>query len=59
MIGAQALEYRINLEIYTPYADAVGMLLPINGKFKMGSNPFDRKAIAFKQIMMSTVKSYS
>jgi len=36
MIGAQALEYRINLEIYTPYVDAAGMLLPINGKFKMG-----------------------
>jgi hypothetical protein len=31
----QALEYRINWEIYTPYADAAGILLHINGKFTM------------------------
>jgi len=30
------LEYRINLEIYTSYAGAAGMLLHINGKFTMG-----------------------
>jgi hypothetical protein len=29
----QALEYRINWEIYTTYAGAAGMLLHINGKF--------------------------
>jgi hypothetical protein len=29
----QALEYRINLEIYTPYAGAAGMLIHINRKF--------------------------
>jgi hypothetical protein len=27
------LEYRIIWEIYTPYAGAAGMLLPLNGKF--------------------------
>jgi hypothetical protein len=32
----QALEYRINCEIYTPYAGAAGMFLHINGKFSMG-----------------------
>jgi hypothetical protein len=26
----------INREIYTPYADAAGILLQINGKFTMG-----------------------
>jgi hypothetical protein len=31
----QALEYRINWEIYTPYAGAAGLLLHINGKFTM------------------------
>ena len=31
----QALAYRINWEIYTPYAGAAGMLLHINGKFTM------------------------
>jgi hypothetical protein len=31
----QALEYRINCEIYTPYAGAAGMFLHINGKFSM------------------------
>ena len=31
----QALDYRINWEIYTPYTDAAGMLLHINGKFTM------------------------
>ena len=30
------MEYCINLEIYTPYAGAAGMLLHINGKFTMG-----------------------
>jgi hypothetical protein len=30
------MEYRIILEIYTPYAGAAGMLLHINGKFTMG-----------------------
>jgi hypothetical protein len=34
--GKQALEYRINCEIYTPYAGAAGMFLHINGKFSMG-----------------------
>jgi hypothetical protein len=29
-------KYRINWEIYTPYAGATGMLLYINGKFTMG-----------------------
>ena len=29
----QALEYRINWEIYNPYAGAAGILLHINGKF--------------------------
>ena len=29
----QALEYRINWEIYTPYENATGMVLNINGKF--------------------------
>jgi hypothetical protein len=33
----QALESRINWEIYTPYACAAGMLLHINGKFTMGT----------------------
>ena len=32
----QAVEYRINFEIYTPYAGAVGIFLHINGKFTMG-----------------------
>jgi hypothetical protein len=32
----QALEYRINWEIYTPYAGAARMLLQINGNFTMG-----------------------
>jgi hypothetical protein len=32
----QALKYRINWEIYTPYAGAAGMLLHINGKLTMG-----------------------
>ena len=35
----QAREYRINWEIYTPYADAAGMtimLLLRNGKFTIG-----------------------
>jgi hypothetical protein len=32
----QTLEYRINWEMYTPYAGAVVMLLHINGKFTMG-----------------------
>ena len=32
----QALEYRINREIYTPYAGAAGMLLLRNGKFTIG-----------------------
>jgi hypothetical protein len=32
----QALEYRINWEICTPYAGAAGMLLHMNGKFTMG-----------------------
>ena len=30
-----SLEYRINWEIYTPYAGAAGILLHINGKFTM------------------------
>ena len=30
------MEYLINLEIFTPYAGAAGMLLHINGKFTMG-----------------------
>jgi hypothetical protein len=30
------MEYRIIREIYTPYTSAAGMLLHINGKFKMG-----------------------
>jgi hypothetical protein len=30
--------YRINLEIYTPYTGAAGMLLHINGKFTMGKS---------------------
>jgi hypothetical protein len=30
------VEYRINWEIYTPYAGAAGMLLHINGMFTMG-----------------------
>jgi hypothetical protein len=30
------LEYRINWEIYTPYAGAAGMLLHMNGQFTMG-----------------------
>ena len=33
----QALEYRINGEMYTPYGGAAGMLLQINGKFTMGN----------------------
>jgi hypothetical protein len=37
MIEPQALEYRINRDIYTPYAGAAGMLLYINGKFTMGN----------------------
>jgi hypothetical protein len=32
----QALEYRINCEIYTPYTGAAGMFLHINGKFTIG-----------------------
>ena len=32
----QAREYRINWEIYTPYAGAAGMLLLRNGKFTIG-----------------------
>jgi hypothetical protein len=32
----QAVEYRINCEIYTPYAGAAGIFLHINGKFTMG-----------------------
>jgi hypothetical protein len=32
----QALEYRINCEIYTPYAGAARMFLHINGQFTMG-----------------------
>jgi hypothetical protein len=32
----QALEYRNNWEIYTPYAGAAGVLLHMNGKFTMG-----------------------
>ena len=32
----QAVEYRINCEMYTPYAGAVGIFLHINGKFTMG-----------------------
>jgi hypothetical protein len=35
MIEPQTLEYRINLEIYTPYAGAGEILLHINGKFTM------------------------
>jgi hypothetical protein len=35
-VPLQALEYRINWEIYTPYAGADGMLLRINGKFTIG-----------------------
>jgi len=31
----EALEYRINLEIFTPYTGAGEMLLHINGKFTM------------------------
>jgi hypothetical protein len=30
------MEYLINLEIFTPYAGAAGMLLHINGKCTMG-----------------------
>jgi hypothetical protein len=33
---AQALEYRINCEIYTPGAGAAEMSLHINGNFTMG-----------------------
>jgi hypothetical protein len=36
MFGDFALEYLINLEIYTPYAGASGMLLHKDGKFTMG-----------------------
>jgi hypothetical protein len=32
----KTMEYRINWEIYTPYAGAAGMLLHMNGKFTMG-----------------------
>jgi hypothetical protein len=32
----QTLEYGINGEIYTPYGDAAGLLIHINGKFTMG-----------------------
>jgi hypothetical protein len=32
----QALKYRINGEIYNPYAGAAEMLLHINGKFTVG-----------------------
>jgi len=32
----EALEYHHNLEVYTLYTDAAGMLLPINWKFTMG-----------------------
>ena len=32
----QALEYRMNWEIYIPYAGAAGMSLHINRKFTMG-----------------------
>ena len=32
----QAREYRINWEIYTPYAGDAGMLLLRNGKFTIG-----------------------
>ena len=32
----QALKYRINWDIHTPYAGAAGNLLHINGKFTMG-----------------------
>jgi hypothetical protein len=32
----QALEYRINGEMYTPYAGATGMLLRMNGNITMG-----------------------
>ena len=32
----QTREYRINWEIYTPYAGAAGMLLLRNGKFTIG-----------------------
>ena len=32
----QAREYRINWEIYTPYAGATGMLVLRNGKFTIG-----------------------
>ena len=40
----QAREYRINWEIYTPYAGAAVMLLFRNGKFTIG-NLFCRKAL--------------
>ena len=33
----QALEYRINLKINSPYAGSAGMLPHINGKFTMGN----------------------
>ena len=32
----QSREYRINWEMYTPYAGAAGMLLHKNGKFTIG-----------------------
>ena len=32
---SQALEYRINWDIYTPYRDVDGMLLHITGQFTM------------------------
>ena len=31
----QAWEYRINWDIYTPYAGAAGILLLRNGKFRI------------------------
>ena len=43
----QAREYRINWEIYTPYAGAAGMLLLRNGKFTIGklNHLFCRKVL--------------
>jgi len=43
----QALEYRINWDIYTPYAGAVGMLLHINGKFTMRKLKFFCRKVSF------------
>jgi hypothetical protein len=36
MLKGTTIPYRINSEIYTPYAGAAGMLLHINGKLTRG-----------------------